>query len=101
MYQTTTLPRTPMTLPGPQPGSETNVEGGRFNSGRDYAHIPWSESPGIEPATLSVWGVRVTGSPKKHCWHMWPHTTYVSNYDTQETLFGKTIKHNFFDILNT
>jgi hypothetical protein len=28
MYQTTTLPRPPRTLPGPQPGSETNVEGG-------------------------------------------------------------------------
>jgi hypothetical protein len=28
MYQTTTPPRPPRTLPGPQPGSESNVEGG-------------------------------------------------------------------------
>jgi hypothetical protein len=28
MDQTTTLPRPPRTLPGPQPGSETNAESG-------------------------------------------------------------------------
>jgi hypothetical protein len=27
-------------------------------------------------------GVRFTGAPKKHSWHMWPHTTYVPNYAT-------------------
>jgi hypothetical protein len=39
MYQTTTLPRPPRTLPGPQPGSETNVEGGGSTRAVTRLHI--------------------------------------------------------------
>jgi hypothetical protein len=53
-----------------------------------HAYIQWSTSPGIEPATFRVLGVHFTGSPKKHSWYMWPHTTYVPNYDRN---FGITL----------
>jgi hypothetical protein len=53
-----------------------------------HAYIQWSTSLGIEPATFYVLDVRFSGSPKKHSWHMWPHTTYVSNYDRMFLING-------------
>jgi hypothetical protein len=59
----TTLP--PRTLPGPQPGSETHVEGG-VHFGPSHAYIPRSDSSGIERAALCVSILRFTGASEKN-----------------------------------
>jgi hypothetical protein len=68
MFQTTTLPRPPRTLPGPQPGSETNVEGGGSSRAVTRLHtvIGLTGYRTHEATTFYVLGVRFTGAPKKH-----------------------------------
>jgi hypothetical protein len=80
----------PRTLPGPQPGSETNVEGGGSSRAVTRLHTMIGLT-GYRIRDLLCIRRALYRRTEKHRWHMWPHTTYLPNCDTCPSWLSTTM----------